>query len=252
MDPLPLEVAVPASTSNLGPGFDLLGLALSLRLSVRVLGPSGAGRHVIVEREGTAREWPEDRDDLFLRAFARAQGALGGSGGYAFAVRSEIPLARGLGSSGAAVAAGLLLGERLAPRTAADGELLAWGIALEGHPDNVTAALFGGCTLCHPSAGERGRPLWTSCPASPAIAWAVAWPGQGLAPERARAALPDQVPFEDAAENPRRLALLLEGLRSGDPELLRAGGEERLHVRHRLPLIRGAREALARAKEAGA
>src|SRR5262245_724446 len=108
MDTLPLEVAVPASTSNLGPGFDLLGLALSLRLTVRVLGPSAAGRHVIVEREGTAREWPEEREDLFLRAFARAQSGLGGSGSYAFSASSEIPIGRGLGSSGAAVAAGLL------------------------------------------------------------------------------------------------------------------------------------------------
>jgi homoserine kinase len=126
-------------------------------------------------------------------------------------------------------------------------------VALEGHPDNVTASLFGGCTLCHPApAGPGSAPRFFHVPLSPALRYAVAWPREPLATARARAALPESVPFADAVENPRRLALLVEGLRTGDPELLALGGEERLHERWRLPLIPGAKTALAAARDAGA
>jgi len=242
-------VEVPASTSNLGPGFDLLGLALDLRLRVEVLAEDGG----TVEREGTARSWPEAAErDLLRIALARASALLGGDDRpLRLRVRSEIPLARGLGSSGAAVAAGLLLGAALAPEPTTRERLLALGIELEGHPDNVAASLFGGCTLCHPDPDGAG-PLVVRQPLSPAIGIAVAWPEQELPTERARAVLPARVPFADAVENPRRLALLLEGLRRGDPRLLAAGGEDRLHVPWRLPLIPGAEEALRRARAAGA
>jgi homoserine kinase len=248
----PLNVRVPASTSNLGPGFDLLGLALSLELEVRVERRVRAAAHEWLELGGEAASWSRRADDRLLLGFDRAAAVLGLGGHYAFSARSEIPVSRGFGSSGAATAAGLLLARALAGRAVPLEQLLPLGIAIEGHPDNVTAALFGGCTLCHPDAGPRGAPLVVRQAVHPSIGFALAWPDSILPTEQARAALPHSVPFRDAVENPRRLALLLEGLRSGDPMLLAAGIEDRLHERHRLPLLPGARQALEAGRAAGA
>ena len=223
VDPLPLRVCVPASTSNLGPGFDLIGVALSLDLTVEAVPAEGDGRWLELADE--AADWPRE-DNLLARAFDMARGDRGGD--YAFRVTSEIPLARGLGSSGAAVAAGLLLGRAAARGTESREQLLALGLELEGHPDNVAPALFGGARACVP---RRDGARMVQLELHPEIGWSVAWPEVRIATEVARAALPREVPFADAVENPRRLALLLEGLRSADPGLLRDGIADRLHVR---------------------
>lgn len=249
-----LALRVPGSTSNLGPGFDLLGLALSLHLEVRATPVPDATEHEMV-RTGPFASEVDDADDLLLAAYERVLSELGvRAGALRLDVVCGIPVGRGFGSSGAAVAAGLLLGRARA--AGADAEvpdlehLLAWGIDIEGHPDNVTASLFGGCTLCHPDAD--GRPAHVSNPIDPGIGFAVAWPPDPLSTARARAVLPATVAFRDAVENPRRLALLLEGLRTGDARLLAIGGEDRLHVAYRLPLVPGAGEALFAARRAGA
>lgn len=247
----PFEVRVPASTSNLGPGFDFLGLALDLTLFARVVGRTGGREHEVVRREGTASGWPRGGEDLVLRAFDAARERFGvPREPFAFEVGSAIPVARGLGSSGAAVAAGMLLAAALARREVGEGDLCALGLEIEGHPDNVCAALVGGCTLSVPLAGGRVRVVRQ--PLHPSLAYAVAWPAVGLPTAEARRVLPREVPFADAVENPRRLALLLEGLRTGDLELLAEGGQDRLHVRHRLPRIAGGAEALEAARAAGA
>ncbi len=248
-----LEVTVPASTSNLGPGFDFLGLALSLYLRVRVTKHAGSGgTHAIARTGGTAVDWPKTSDNLLFRAFDLASERLNGErgAGVSFDVDSDIPIARGLGSSGAAIAAGLLLASAASRRPASSAELLAWGLELEGHPDNSCAALLGGCTLSVPMHDGRLRVVAQELHRD--LGFALAWPAERLSTARARGVLPRTVPFQDAVENPRRLALLLEGLRSGDPELLRAGSVDRLHVRYRLPLIAGAESALAAAADAGA
>lgn len=248
-----LEVTVPASTSNLGPGFDFLGLALSLYLRVRVTTNAGAGgAHTIARAGGTAVDWPKTSDNLLFRAFDLASERLNAErgAGASFDVDSDIPIARGLGSSGAAVAAGLLLANALARNPASIDELLAWGLELEGHPDNSCAALLGGCTLSVPR--PEGGLRVVAQELHPDLGFALAWPDAPLATHAARSVLPSTVRFEDAVENPRRLALLLEGLRRADPELLHLGSADRLHVAYRLPLIAGAENALVRAREAGA
>lgn len=256
IDPLPASphiprVVVPASTSNLGPGFDFLGLALSLFLEVRVLGAAPGERHEFAQLLGTAAAWPAGAANHFLRAFDLAAMRLGvRPGALRFSVRSEIPIARGLGSSGAAVVAGLRLACAMAERPASRDELLAWGLELEGHPDNSSAALLGGCTLSVPVTGGSVRVVQQ--PLHPDLAFAVAWPSRGFPTPAARAVLPARVPFADAVENPRRLALLLEGLRTADPELLALGGEDRLHVPYRLPRIEGAAAAIEAARGSGA
>jgi homoserine kinase len=247
------RVRVPASTSNLGPGFDCLGLALGLFLEVELV--PGPGR-LQLECGTGCEDWPRG-ENLLLTAFAQGCERFGvRERGGTLRARSEIPVGRGLGSSGAAVIAGLCLAAAQAEREIQDEELLALGLALEGHPDNVTAALFGGCTL-----GVPLGPLHDGAPqpvvvvhqaVHPELAFAVAWPAAPLATAAARLALPATVPFADAVENPRRLALLLEGLRTGDARLLQLGGEDRLHVAARLQLIPGAERAIASAHAAGA
>lgn len=243
-----IRVRVPASTSNLGPGFDLLGLALGLWLEVeaRVEGE----QHEFVRCMGTASEWPLG-DNLVTRAFDHASHALNlAPTALRLSVTSEIPIGRGLGSSGAAVAAGITLAATLAGRERPDGEdLCAIGCSLEGHPDNSTASLRGGCTLALP-VGEDLTVV--DHPIDASVGFAVAWPVRGTSTEEARAVLPESVPFADAVENPRRLAILLEGLRTGDPTLLSLGLEDRLHTAHRLALIEGGAKALAAALAAGA
>jgi len=248
-DLAPARLSVPCSTSNLGPGFDMLGLALELRLDVELCGPGHADGHRLLSATGTAAEWPT-ADNLLFRAFDKALAHFGFSRAPAqFRVHSEIPLERGLGSSGAAVAAGLLLANACMHGIADRDVLAQLGMQLEGHPDNSTASLFGGCTLGVPL--EDGlRVLHPEL--SKELGFAVAWSDAKLSTERARDALPRSVPFASAVENPRRLALLLEGLKRADPVLLAEGGKDELHVAYRLPLIPGGEQALEAAREAGA
>jgi len=243
-----VRVTIPGSTSNLGPGFDTLGLALGLRLEVSVRGRAAAHE---VEIQGPAEsEWPL-REDLLLSSFDRVQKAFGGTGsGRQFVVRSEVPIGRGLGSSGAAVAAGMLLGAALAPREVTRDDLMSLGLALEGHPDNIAPALFGGCVIAVPRIGSAPRVVRLEVHDS--LAFCLAWPATQLSTRVARELLPQKVSFADAAHNPRHLALLIEGLRSGDPELLALGAEDRLHVQHRLPHIPGGAAALESARSVGA
>lgn len=244
-----LRVRVPCSTSNLGPGFDFMGLALSLELEVELLVRPDHSAHEFDALEGLAADWPREGNSL-PAAFDHALRELGVPvPACSFRVRSEIPLARGLGSSGAATAAGLLLAVALAPRAVDEALLVRWGNALEGHPDNATASLLGGCTLAVPHS--RGVEVIRQA-VHPDLVFPVAWPAVRLCTADARSVLPATVSFADAVENPRRLALLLEGLRRADPDLCRLGIEDRLHAAYRLPLVPGAADALVAARDAGA
>src|SRR5262245_35317137 len=137
-------VRVPASTSNLGPGFDCLGLALGLWLEVEAT-PIEADAHELVRHGRELEELPEPEGDLLWRAYERLRPAPGFH--VRFDVRSEIPVGRGLGSSGAAIVAGALLARAIGGLAVSDDVLRANCIELEGHPDNVAAALHGGLTL---------------------------------------------------------------------------------------------------------
>jgi homoserine kinase len=253
-----LSIQVPSSTSNLGPGFDLLGLALGIFVQVEAAPRVSGHDHELQKSADFAAEWPIEAN-LLLRAFDTVFTQAGlVAPPQSFHVSSQVPIARGLGSSGAAVAAGLLLAEaRLTDQRGSGLGIAALhelGIALEGHPDNVTASLFGGCTLCLPSSSGRGghATRWFHQEVAESLGFSVAWSGTRLSTARARGVLRADVPFADAVENPRRLAMLLEGLRTGDPELLAIGAHDRLHHDARLALIPGGRESLAAAEEAGA
>lgn len=245
-----LTVRVPASTSNLGPGFDLLGLALDLFVDLAVAFDGDDGP-LAIELARAALDGA--RPDL-ERALRRGL-ALGGRPDLALDARfdSAVPHARGLGSSGAIAAAGVLLGaaaaERAGGRAAPLDAVVDAAVQLEGHPDNAVAALFGGCTLAL-RRPERWRVI--EHPIHPSIAFAVAWPTATLATADARRVLPDAVPFDAAADQPRRLAALLEGLRRGDGDLLAHGLVDHLHEAPRRALVDGASAGLAAARAAGA
>jgi homoserine kinase len=242
-------VRVPCSTSNLGAGFDCLGLAFDRYLDAG-FEPGGDGLRI--ERSGTLQALdlaPED--DLFVVAFLGELRRLGAEpvSGSLFA-RSAIPVGRGLGSSAAAVVAGIALAGAACGRDLDRDAALAAAAVVEGHPDNAAPALFGG--LVAVTYTEHSTPRAMRLPLSDRIAFVFAAPDATVSTQRARAALPAQVPHSAAVRNVGRVAALLYGLANADPVAVAAGFNDELHVPYRLPLIPGARSAMAAATGAGA
>ncbi len=227
-----VRVRVPASSANLGPGFDVLAAALSLHLEVEVVPADEFELR-------TALPVPRDRTNLLVRAFETLRPA----GRHAFSVRSEIPLSGGLGSSAAAVVAGLLAADYL---EGGDGEILDAATALEGHPDNVAAALSGGFVVC---AGGAAVPI---APPPAGLAGILVVPHEPVATSRARAALPDAVPLGDAVFNVASASLLTLGLARGDVGLIARGLQDRLHQPHRASLYPRSAALVEHASELGA
>ena len=226
-----VRVRVPATSANLGPGFDALGLALGLvdEIEVRALGSDEVRVHV--EGEG-ADEVPGDATHLVVRAIRHALEHVGAPlTGLELTCRNAIPHGRGLGSSAAAVVAGILAARGLvADQEALDDDVaLSLATDLEGHPDNAAPALFGGLTVAWTPAGAARA---VRVPVDARIAPVVLVPSTRLATKKARGVLPAQVPHADAAFNAGRAALLVEAL-SREPSLLLDATEDRLHQDHR-------------------
>lgn len=236
-----LEVQAPATTANLGPGFDVLGAALDLEAAF------------VVERGPAAFRWPDGISDpgapnLFLDAFAEACSALGRPvPEISVQVTSLLPLRSGLGSSSAAICAGLRAAEALLNRPLAAEELLRIAARLEGHPDNIAACLLGGMTI----ASGVTDPIVRRLPAPPLRAIAL-YPGGATATARARAAMPAAVSRADAVHNIGRTALLVYALLEGDYALLRRATEDRLHEGQRIGSCAWCQDARVAAYEAGA
>jgi homoserine kinase len=219
-----LTVTAPASSANLGPGYDCLAVALELRNEV-VVSARGDGA-VSVEGEGAA-SLPGDTSNLFVRAFAAA-GA--DPAGLSFAMRNGIPPARGLGSSAATIAAGVAAGLAWAGR---GGDPLPAAAAMEGHPDNVAAALLGGVTVAWTAGGEARALRLASCP----VDFVCVVAADELETARARAALPAQVAHADAAHTAGRAALLVAALETGRADAIADALDDRLHEPFRAPLV---------------
>ena len=227
------QAQVPATSANLGPGFDALGLALSLYDDV-VAGVSGAGLSIEVSGEGC--ELARDENHLIVSAMRAAFDRLGGQpAGLALSCVNRIPHGRGLGSSAAAIVAGVVLaralvaeGEQLLPDAAA----LALAAELEGHPDNVAACLLGGLTVAWTE--QTSRAVRLDC--DPAITPVVFIPPFEASTKAARGLLPDLVPHADAAFAAGRSALLVAALTTGADALF-AATEDRLHQPYRVPAM---------------
>jgi homoserine kinase len=249
--PEPVTVRVPATSANLGPGFDALGLALTLHDHVTARVTPG-GLDVQVSGFGAHTAGAGERH-LVVRAMRAAFEAVGAQPpGIAISCRNEVPHGFGLGSSAAAVVAGLLTARALAgPDGLAalpdDRAVLALAAEMEGHPDNVAACLLGGLVISWQSAAgvcaARLEPLAGLAPV-------VCVPAVPLPTEAARKVLPAQVPHADAAANSGRAALLVAALTSR-PDLLLAGTEDFLHQRYRAAAMPATARLIATLRAAG-
>ncbi|MFG2080567.1 homoserine kinase [Micromonospora tulbaghiae] len=235
--PGPVRVQVPATSANLGPGFDALGLAIGRHDDVTAE-VTGGGVRVSVTGEG-AGELRSDERHLIVTAMRATFDALGAQpAGLALECVNRIPQARGLGSSSAAIVAGVLAARALV----ADGEqrmdddaALRLAAELEGHPDNVAPCLLGGFTIAWT---EPGGARAVSLPVAPAVRPTVFVPAERGLTSVARAALPATVPHADAASNAGRAALLVHAL-TADPALLLPATVDRLHQDQRAPGMPG-------------
>jgi homoserine kinase len=248
------SVEVPASSANLGSGFDCFAAALSLKLRAELHRGDEAGILLTSRGEGAAPDTADPEENLVIRSFRTglraAGGAREGAGSWRIEVSSMIPAARGLGSSAAAIVAGVLLGATVGRLTPSVDELQALAADLEGHPDNVSAALFGGITLAvtTPRAPATIRRFHAPQGWIPVVFIPVA---QSLTHEM-RAVLPDVVPYTDAAAQAARSALLATAVVTGDASLLRAAMDDHLHQPYRFELLRDARGLVEVAYEHGA
>jgi homoserine kinase len=231
-----VHVSVPATSANLGPGFDSLGLALDLRdeLEAELIG-SGL---VVEVSGGGAGELPLDEGHLVVRAMRAAFDALGGQPpGLRLSCRNAIPHARGLGSSSAAIVGGLVLARALVDGGTDrldDGALLDLAVQLEGHPDNVAPALHGGFVIS--GRDDRGQVYAVGSPVDPRITASAFIPPEPLSTEVARGLLPQAVPHADAAADAGRAALLVAALASRPDQLWRAT-RDYLHQDYRRPAM---------------
>jgi homoserine kinase len=227
-------VRVPASSANLGPGYDVLAAALSLELELEVEETGEFFVHCDVPGV------PTDRSNLCVRAFELLHPA----DGVTFQIRSEIPTAAGLGSSAAAIVAGLAAADHIYEL---DAPLFDLAVELEGHPDNVAAALYGGFVIC-PGPGEapvRFDP-------APGLEGVLAIPDHEVPTAEARLAMPAELPVEEAVHNVGHAALLVLGLAKDDFSLIGRGLRDLMHQPRRRALYPRSMELVERAEELGA
>ncbi len=233
-------VRVPASSANLGPGYDVLAAAVSLFLELEVeetgefsLDPGGL-------------EVSTGRDNLIVRAFETLHSA----DGIAFRLRSEIPLARGLGSSAAAIVAGLFAADHLFELALSKEEMLAKATEIEGHPDNVAAAIYGGFVIC--GLGEDDSPSAVRFDPPGGLEGIAVIPAEEVSTERAREAIPAEVPLADAVANVSAASRLVLGLLRADLDLVAAGLADCIHQPRRRKLYPRSMELVDNAVELGA
>jgi homoserine kinase len=233
-------VRVPASSANLGPGYDVLAAAVSLFIELEV---EETGEFSL---DAGGLEVSTGRDNLIVRAFE----SLYSADGIAFRLRSEIPLARGLGSSAAAIVAGLFAADHLFELALSKEEMLAKATELEGHPDNVAAAIYGGFVICGPGEGDAPSAACFDPPGG--LEGIAVIPAEEVSTERAREAIPAEIPLADAVANVSAASRLVLGLQRADLDLVGAGLADRIHQPYRRELYPRSMELVDAAVELGA
>ena len=247
-----VHVTVPATTANIGPGFDCLGAALTLHNCFRftVLDDSPG----IVEIRVTGQEADRvatDASNLAYRAFSHLfQNVRQPVPAVSIEIDLGVPLARGLGSSSTAIVAGLVGANLFAPEPFDQAGLMAMAISLEGHPDNVAPALVGGCQLT--AGDDQGEWILCDIPWHPNVVPVVAIPDFELSTRAARQVLPGNYSRADAIFNSAHLGLLLRGLATGQADWLRVAMADRIHQPYRETLIPGYDQVAQAAIDSGA
>ena len=245
-------VHVPATTANLGPGFDCLGAALQLDnvFELRCL-EGGAERFELIIEGSEGAHLRGGPDNLVYRSAQRVWKEAGEEPvGIEARVRLAVPPARGLGSSATAIVAGLIGANALMGEPLSKEKLLELAIDIEGHPDNVVPSLVGGLCMTAKAASHRWRVV--RCEWSPPVVAVVAIPAIRLTTSEARRAMPKAIPISDAVVNLGSLTLLLQGLRTGNGDLITDGMHDKLHEPYRWGLIAGGKQVREAAIEAGA
>jgi homoserine kinase len=238
-------VRVPASSANLGSGYDALAAALDIQLELEV---SEVGEFQV---DPGADGLPAGRENLCVRAFE----ALHPADGLRFVIRSDIPVGRGLGSSAAAIVAGLLAADHLYELGLDPPDVYRQAIALEGHPDNVAAALFGGFAVCPPNPDDDSPAtpvLPTRLEPPQGVEGVLAIPGVEVSTDAAREALPAEVPMADAVANIAAASHLVLGIERSDLTLISRGLSDRLHQQRRAEIYPRSIELLNLAEQVGA
>lgn len=247
-----VRVRIPATTANLGPGFDAFGMALSLYNILEVnwgngglqISATGNGAHLV----------PNDETNTAYLAIKEVFTKTGKEillqeRGLTMTIHNQVPVTRGLGSSATAIVGGLWAGNELLGFPLAERELVEMAVQMEGHPDNVTSAIYGGIvvsgTLNHSVYVRRFSP-------PPGMKCVLAVPEFQLATRTSRNVLPPAVPYADAIHNLNRASLMVAALADGDLHMFCSLMEDRLHEPYRMPLIPGSKEAIAGARRVGA
>ncbi len=244
-----VRVRVPATSANLGPAYDAAGLALQIYNELTLSVAAGPLPEVQVSGEGAA-ELPRDGSHLSIQAADHIFRAAGlNPPCWSLRQLNRIPIAAGLGSSAAAIIGGAVAANAFLPQPLPGEQILELAVRLEGHPDNVAPALYGGLVI----SCRDGRALHTyhALPAA-GLRLLLAVPEITLATSEARRVLPEQVPHSDAVFNAGRAAALIAALIAGDEEVLDWAMQDRLHQPYRYPLIPGSEAALAAVRRAGA
>lgn len=244
---------VPATSANLGPGFDSLGMALALYDDVVAQVSDDTGVRVDVHGEG-AGDVPRDHRHLVAKAALKAFDALGGRPrGLDLVCANRIPHGRGLGSSAAAIVSGLVLARSLVvggEERLPDDDLLELATTIEGHPDNIAACLHGGVTLAWTRTADPSTTGVVDLVPVSTIVPVVCVPSSAVATKKARALLPETVPHGDAAWNAARAALLVQAL-TLRPDLLLEATDDRLHQPYRRPAYPRTTDLVAKLRAAG-
>ncbi|MEM7119596.1 MAG: homoserine kinase [Chloroflexota bacterium] len=243
-----VTVSIPATTANLGPGFDCLGMALSLYNSISVT--ELPEEKLIIEATGIdAHKIPTNASNLVVKSAKIIFDHLGKRPpGMHIQQHNNIPVGSGLGSSSTAVLGGMLAANALVNGGLSRAEILQFATDLEGHPDNVAPAIYGGLVLG--IQGSHG--LHVEQIAIPSLRVAVVLPDFELLTQDARAALPKQVSMQDAIFNSSRLGLLIRALQTADYQKMCLAMQDRLHQPYRIPIIPGMAAAFNAAFNAGA
>jgi homoserine kinase len=241
-----IKIRVPATSANLGPGFDCLGLALNVWNEVSI---ESANKIIYHAKGEGAEKLNKGTKNLLTKAFTYVHEICGKElKGFDIQVQNEIPMSSGLGSSAAAIVAGLFGANELLNRPLSENELLLVATDMEGHPDNVAPALLGGLVVTVTSDDEIVTrryeiPDWSIVIVKPDVEWPT---------KVARAVLPKSVSRADAVYNIGRTTLVVEALRTGDLDLLQSVMDDRLHQSYRLKHISGGMAAHKTAKQFGA
>lgn len=241
-----VSVKVPATTANLGPGFDCLGLALPIYNTVTVeetiMPGTGIEINIIDEtNEMDVISIPTDENNIVYKAIELLYNSIGQSPSeLKITINTHIPVARGLGSSAAVIVGGLLAANELLGRPADEAALLSIAAEIEGHPDNSTPAILGGFILS--SLEEDGSVVYKKLP------WCKDWnitvciPDYELATNIARSVIPDEIPIKDAIFNLKHSAMLIEAINTQDKDLMKIALQDRIHQPYREKLIPGMKE----------